>query len=338
MRCFKPLPNGLRAWPLAITLFPACAGAANQSALAPAASQAADISTLWWAMFYGACVIFVVVMLLLAIGLWRARGTGNHSLSWSASRNLVTVAGVLIPLAVLIFLVGGSLMLGRNLSAEPPPDALTVEVTGWRWWWEVRYLDDNGEPLFTTANELHVPVGQPIALRLRAGDVIHSFWVPNLHGKTDLVPGRINTSWFEASETGTFRGQCAEFCGAQHALMAFLVVVQSEQEFQDWLANQKRPAPEPETEVARQGKEIFMAECQQCHTVRGTGAAGTLGPDLTHFGSRLTLAAATRPSSRGHIAGWIADPQSIKPGNFMPPTRLEPENLTAVTTYLQSLE
>lgn len=315
----------------------------EQSALNPASPQAFSIDVLWWLMFWVSLVALVGTLAVLAIGLWRARRAGNQQLSAVGSRNLVLVAGLAIPLVVLVSLVGGSLILGKELSAEPPANALTIEVTGWRWWWQVRYLDSGGEPMFTTANELHIPVGRPVKVSLRAADVIHSFWVPNLHGKTDLVPGHVNNSWFQASQAGVFRGQCAEYCGTQHALMAFLVIAEPEAEFERWLENQKRPAPAPQTAAARLGQQVFMDKCSHCHNIRGTqaegqGTDGIVAPDLTHFGSRRTLAAATKPSSRGHIAGWVSDSQSIKPGNFMPPIPLTPEHLTAVTTYLESLK
>lgn len=327
-----------RLWALFAALTPLWADAANQSALNPASPQAEGISTLWWAMFYVATIATIGTLAVLALGLWRARKGTAQPLQATGSRNLVLAAGVAIPLVVLVTLVGGSLMLGRNLSAEPPAGALNIDVTGWRWWWEVRYLDDDGRVLFTTANELHVPVGRPVAVTLRAADVIHSFWVPNLHGKTDMIPGHVNRMWFEAEAPGVFRGQCAEYCGHQHALMAFMVVAQPEPDFQNWLANQQQPAIEPQTAEARLGKRVFMRSCSHCHAIRGTEADGELGPDLTHFGSRLTLAAATRPSTRGHISGWIADPQSIKPGNLMPAMGLESDELTAVTTYMESLK
>ena len=311
---------------------------AQQSALQPASSQAEGIAILWWSMFYGACFIFFAVMALLGMGLWRARKS-DAQLSDVASRNLVIVAGVAIPLVILIVLVGGSLMLGKSIAAEAPDNALKVRVTGWMWWWEIEYLDDSGAVVATTANELRVPVGRPVEVLLTSGDVIHSFWVPELHGKTDLVPGITNSSWFTATEAGVFRGQCAEFCGAQHALMAFLVIAQPEPAFEQWLANEARPAVTPAGDAQVRGQQIFMdSACASCHTIRGTRAQGELGPDLTHLAVRRTLAAAARPNNRGHLAGWISDPQGIKPGSFMPRTLLSPEALTDLLDYLESLE
>lgn len=336
-----------------------------QSALLPASEQAGSIDALWNAMFIGGCIIFTLVMLLLAIGLWRARH-GGRTLSHLASRNIVVAGGVLIPVAVLTALVGGSLFVGRDLNATPPNPAATIEVIGWRWWWEVRYLGPDGELLAITANEIHVPVGQPVAFQLKSADVIHSFWVPNLHGKTDLVPGRTNESWFQVDRPGVFRGQCAEFCGTQHAMMGFIVVAEPPDEFSAWLANQRHPAQTPDTAGEQFGRAVFQRNCASCHQVRQTALAlgqsqtptvaspsrqaardansapadrerGLYAPDLTHFGSRRTLAAAIRPSTAGHIAGWIADPQSVKPGSLMPATKLAPDELMALVSYLQSL-
>lgn len=290
-------------------------------------------------MLWVACAIFVAVMVLLVIALWKGRREGGGALNAMDSRKLVVVAGVAIPLAILIVLVGGSLMLGRSIAAHPPDDALNIRVTGWMWWWEIEYLDQQGRTLATTANELHVPVGQPVALHLTSADVIHSFWVPELHGKTDLVPGTVNSSWFTAERSGVHRGQCAEFCGAQHALMAFLVIAEEPDEFEQWLNQQTQPARAPTNEQAERGQAVFLsAGCATCHTVRGTAAAGQQGPDLTHIAGRRTLAAAARPNTPGHLGGWVSDPQGVKPGSFMPRTLLEPSELTALIAYLDSLQ
>lgn len=309
----------------------------SQSALHPASSQAQDIELLWWIMFWASVIIFTAVMALLAWGLLSGRRRPSV-LSSTASMRFVLVAGVAIPALVLSALVGGSLMLGRSIASTPPPDALQVRVTGWMWWWEIEYLDDNGEVVATTANEMHIPVDRPVAVELASGDVIHSFWVPRLQGKTDMVPGKTNNSWFTATETGEFRGQCAEFCGLQHALMAFVVVAQPESTFTDWLQRQASPANTPTTEAAQHGLEIFEQNCGQCHRIRGTNAIGSLGPDLTHLASRSTLAAATLPNRRGHLAGWISDPQRIKPGNNMPRTLLSPQELNHLLIFLDSLD
>ncbi|WAJ71667.1 cytochrome c oxidase subunit II [Catenovulum adriaticum] len=313
--------------------------AQSQSAIEPASDQAKGISYIWWSMFWVALVIFVAVMLLLGWGLWKGRSKKPTQLSYLASRNLVVIAGVAIPLITVLCLVGGSLMLGRSLSAQPPDGALEVRITGWMWWWQIEYLDDNNKVIATTANELHIPVNRPIKLYLESGDVIHSFWVPQLHGKTDLIPGRTNSSWFEANVAGTFRGQCAEFCGLQHALMGFLVVAESKAEFQSWLKNQQSESQQPKNSETLAGQQVFFKTgCQQCHTIRGTDAAGTAGPDLTHLASRESIAAVTRKNSRAHLGGWIADPNGIKPGAKMPLSQLNAKQLSNLLDYLQSLD
>ena len=312
--------------------------AQSQSAIEPASAQARGISYIWWSMFWVAVAVFIAVMLILAWGLWRGKADKPTHLSSLASRNLVIVAGVAVPLITVICLVGGSLFLGRTLSEKPPADALEIRITGWMWWWQIEYLDENSNTIATTANELHVPVNKPIQLYLESGDVIHSFWVPQLHGKTDLIPGRTNSSWFEVDVSGTFRGQCAEFCGLQHALMGFLVVSEPQAEFDAWLANQQAPSNAPSTSETTAGQRVFFeAGCQHCHTIKGTDATGTAGPDLTHLASRQSIASVTRQNSRAHLGGWVADPNGIKPGAKMPMSQLEPEELSNLLDYLQSL-
>ncbi len=277
---------------LALSALPLWAAAPLQSAFTPASEQAAGIERLWWVMFWVAVIIFTAVMTLLIFGLYRGRKQDSR-LSYRASRNLVLVSGVMVPLVTIIFLVGGSLMLGKDLSQDPPDEALKIRVTGWMWWWQIDYLDADGNIVATTANEMHVPVDQPVHVLLESADVIHSFWVPNLQGKTDMVPGRTNHSWFVANTAGTFRGQCAEFCGVQHALMSFTVTARPADEFKQWLVRQAADAAH--IPAVAEGKRVFFQkECHDCHTIRGTRADGRKGPDLTHFASRETLAAVTR--------------------------------------------
>lgn len=311
---------------------------AQQSALDPASAQAEGIALLWWSMFYGGVIIFIAVMGLLGYGLWSAHRNDDKPLSEVASRNLVIVAGVAIPLLVLMCLVGGSLLLGKTIASDAPANALNVRIVGHMWWWEIEYLNEEGRVIAATANELHVPVGRPVNILLTSADVIHSFWVPELHGKTDLVPGIVNDSWFTADRAGVFRGQCAEFCGVQHALMAFLVIADPPEKFDQWLDSQRQDALAPATPNAERGQQVFLSSgCAQCHTIRGTPANGELGPDLTHLAERETIAAASRPNTRGHLSGWISDPQSIKPGTYMPRTLLPPEALNDLVIYLESL-
>lgn len=333
-----PLINRALSAAICLLAFSSARALAAQSALRPASAHAEGIAILWWVMLVGAVIIFAAVMLILALGQWRARRGRAGSLGASASRNLVVIAGVIIPLITIIALVGGSLALGNSITSTPPENAIRIRVTGWMWWWEIEYLDDEGNVVAATANEIHVPVGQPVHIQLEAADVIHSFWVPELQGKTDMVPGIVNDSWFTATKAGVFRGQCAEFCGRQHALMAFLVIAEPPEDYAQWLAHQKVSAAVPETPQQRLGQKVFMeAGCQHCHRIRGTAADGDSAPDLTHFATRRTLAAVTIPNNRGHLTGWIADPQSIKPGVFMPGFSLPSDDFINLTAYLESL-
>jgi cytochrome c oxidase subunit II len=225
-----------------------------------------------------------------------------------------------------------------TLSAVATPPRETehhYEIIGWMWWWEVR----NADMGIATANELYIPVGEPVRLTITSGDVIHSFWIPQLHGKMDAIPGRANEFWIQADEPGIYRGLCAEFCGLQHANMHFILVAVPPDEYEAWVQRESAPASEPQDELSRLGQEVFMTnQCHFCHQVRGTEAVGQLGPDLTHFGSRLTLGAGIRENNRGNLGGWIADPQHPKPGNNMPRIRLESDQLQALLAYLESLE
>jgi cytochrome c oxidase subunit II len=215
-----------------------------------------------------------------------------------------------------------------------PAGEVVIEVIGHQWWWEVRYPHEG----IVTANEIHIPAGQPVTLRLTSDDVIHSFWVPELHGKLDLNPQQTNTLILQADQPGAYRGQCAEFCGIQHAKMALLVVAQEPAAYAEWVSAQQLVPPPPNTELTEFGQQVFLGSaCVYCHTVRGTNATGVLGPDLTHLASRRTLAAATVPNTRGYLAGWIVDPHGLKPGNKMPPTDMSAEELQALLAYLESL-
>lgn len=308
-----------------------------QSALDPQAPAAQLIATLsgWMMGVFG--VVFLLVMLIGGAGLWRGRHAAR-SLSGRASRNLVIAGGVVVPLLVVVALVVGSVLVEQAASRSAEPAALSVEVSGRQWWWEVRYLDDAGNAIAVTANEIHLPAGAAVRLLLRSADVIHTFWAPNLDGKTDMIPGMTNIAWLRLDQPGRYRGQCAEFCGTQHTLMAFYVVVQTPAEFRAWLDAQTRPAAAAALRQA-EGRRLFDAKgCAECHSIRGTAAQGERGPDLTHFATRTTLGAATAPNNRGHLAGWILDPHSIKPGALMPPTALLPDELDALLAYIEALE
>ncbi|NEE02021.1 cytochrome c oxidase subunit II [Phytoactinopolyspora halotolerans] len=304
------------------------------STLSPAGPAARQITGLWWLLFWISAVVSVVVFVLLGRAVLRGRRAGERVNTRSGNR-FVLIMGVALPVLVLagVYVVGLRDM--RALQHDGEPAAYTVEVVGHKWWWEVRYPDDGA----VTANEIHIPAGEPVDLELTTEDVNHSLWVPELAPKVDLIAGRTNTLRLEADEPGEYRGQCAEFCGLQHANMAFIVVAHPPEEFRSWLANESEPAPEPDTQPAAEGLEVLeSSSCATCHTVRGTEAGGTLGPDLTHLAGRRYLGAGAVPNNPGHLAGWISDAQSIKPGNEMPPQPLPSEDLQALLAYLETLE
>lgn len=286
-------------------------------------------------LFIGAAVIFLWVMIMLLLALY-----GPPRLRRRLGRPaLIIAAGIVFPVVVLSALLFYTFGAATNMMRTTTQPALRIEVIGEMWWWRVRYLDDDGQLMFETANDIRMPAGLPVELVLKSDNVIHSFWVPALAGKLDMVPGHVNRLRVQAEEPGLFRGQCAEYCGAQHAKMMFDVQALSPGDFQEWVALQRQPALEPATDTLRMGKQHFMQVCAQCHTVRGTGAAGALGPDLTHIGSRLSLAAGVLPNNVGTLAGWIAGSQHIKPGNQMPSfNQLSGEGLRAVAQYMESLK
>ncbi len=322
-RCFFVAP--------ALALLAGCAGERTQSALHPAGPMAADIARVWWILFAVCTAVFVVVVLLMLLAVLR-RG-GHDRFRSPLGDKFIVVSGIIIPtfiLAPLLFL-----SLGTTSNLRMPETSVTIEVVGYQWWWEVRYPDFG----IVTANELHIPVGEPVRLEMTSADVVHSFWVPELGGKRDLNPGITTTFWIQADRPGVFRGQCAEYCGVQHAKMGFLVVALPVNDFATWVSERQEPHPEPVDERLLRGREAFFTgQCHACHAIRDTGATARVGPDLTHIGSRLSLGAATVPNNRGNLMGWIANPQPIKPGNLMPPTYLETDELHDLTDYLMSLQ
>jgi cytochrome c oxidase subunit II len=317
-----------------------------QDIFAPGGPQAAHLLDLWWVMLAACGVVLLAISIAFVWAILRApRATAATppDLSSLASPERGARIAVAIAVAVsalgLVFLMLASFMTDRALARLAPPD-LQVDVTGHQWWWDLKYTDPT-EPSksFTTANELHVPVGKNVLLRLRADDVIHSFWVPNLAGKKDLIPGREATLVFKADKAATYRGQCAEFCGLQHAKMALLVIAEPPEKYEAWAAAQRKPAPEPSSAEQKRGRELFASgRCAMCHAIQGTQAAARRAPDLTHLASRKTLAAGLLPNTVGHLAGWILDPQGIKPGVNMPANPMPPEDLRALLAYLGGLQ
>ena len=337
--------------PLALSLLALVAvvgrAASQQSVIDAAGPQAGRIETLWWFLLALLGAIFITV---IAVTFWAVmrnpRGLEQidrtHVPSGDTESRLtrtVTAAGVATVLILLLILVV-SVSTGKAVSELGPKDrGMVVEVTGNQWWWSVRYLNDEASRIVLTANEIHIPVGRPVMIRGNSTDVIHSFWVPNLHGKIDLIPSRVTTLWIEADHPGEFRGQCAEFCGLQHAHMALWVIAEPEDKFQQWMERQLQPAVAPVDEIKMRGEQVFLNNaCVYCHSIRGTAAAGQVAPDLTHVGSRKTIAAGALPNNKGSLAGWIVDPQTIKPGNHMATINLPAKEIQPLVEYLESLK
>ena len=301
-----------------------------QSALDPQGLHAGVIAEITWVLFAVAAIVFVIVMALSGWALWRPP-------RWLASDNAIVVGGIAFPLVVLSALLVYTLLRAGMLESREPP-AVQIRVTGHQWWWQVAYLAPDGEVDFVTANELRLPVGRSVEVALDSADVLHSFWIPNLAGKLDLIPGKANRMRLAAQRAGTWRGQCAEYCGGPHAQMAFYVIAEAEPEFERWRDGQRRPASSPQAQPVH-GRDLFLANCAACHTVRGTPAQGRLGPDLTHVGSRVSIAAGILPNNTGAVAAWIASSQHVKPGNLMPSFReFSGEELRALASYLAGLK
>jgi cytochrome c oxidase subunit 2 len=239
---------------------------------------------------------------------------------------------------ILFGLLVASVWAGRAVTSLHASSAVTINVIGHQWWWEIEYEDAVAARRMLTANEIHIPVNRPVVLKVTSRDVIHSFWAPNLLGKRDLIPGYTTAIWLQADRPGIFRGQCAEFCGLQHAHMAFDIVSEPDAAFLRWLDGMRQPASDPHGEIERRGRAVFMtARCAACHTIRGTDAHGQVAPDLTHLATRSTLGAGTLPNTPEHLDAWVRDPQASKPGNQMPPNPLAPDDLQALLAYLRTL-
>jgi cytochrome c oxidase subunit 2 len=317
---------------------------------APMGPQAAALFDLWTIMLIVCALVFVLVMAALAMALRRARRGGRagslaappdmarHPLRDSALRRAVGWATA-VSTVLLIGLLFASFLTDRAIARLPLDDALQIELVAHQFWWEARYDVHDPKLVFFTANELHVPVGRPVLLTLRADDVIHSFWVPSLHGKKDLIPGRVSTFAFRADRSGVYRGQCAEFCGYQHAHMTLFVFADDPSDYERWASAQREPAAEPSNPVARRGRDLVVGTtCGLCHAIGGTNAQGRRAPDLTHIGSRRTLGAGAIANSEWSLADWVADPHRVKPGVNMPPHDYDAEDLAAIGAYLASLK
>ncbi|WP_426343202.1 cytochrome c oxidase subunit II [Pseudoduganella sp. R-32] len=314
---------------------------ALQSVLSPAGPDAALLSRFGWLLFGSGAVIFLLVAALVLASVTRKREK-----SWS--RRLVVGGGLLLPVPLLVALMGWSGWQASLLAWPFSGTRIQVTLTAHMWWWEVRYRDTVSGREAVLANELRLPVGERVYLALASADVLHAFWVPALAGKVDMVPGRVHGLTLRAGTVGRYRGQCAEYCGTQHAAMALDVVAVTPQQFEAWLTHQAAPAASSpraatmqagEGEIAHRGREVFLAaRCNACHTVRGIAEGGKSGPDLTHLASRRHLAAGALPMNRAGLLGWIVNSQSAKPGARMPPSSLSPDDLQALASWLETLE
>ncbi|MBC7810627.1 MAG: cytochrome c oxidase subunit II [Burkholderiales bacterium] len=324
-------------WIFLLLIVTACD--AETSVLNPHGEGAEHIANLLIFMLIVGAVVYLQVIILFLIALFRRRAatTNDTPDTKPPSRNaqlFIIANGIALPIIILTIVFGFNLVTLAELSPANASADLTIEVIGHRWWWEVRYPDHS----VVTANEIYIPTGAQVELRLTSADVIHSLWVPALNGKADLIPGRSNRMYLYTDEAGDYLGMCAELCGIQHAKMQFRVIAQPPEDFEQWLEQQRQPAPSPQDEVTLRGQQIFLGSaCVYCHTVRGTNASGVIGPDLTHIASRDTIGAGAVPNTLGNLAGWIIDPQSIKPGNLMPPMYIEGDDLQALLAYLETL-
>jgi cytochrome c oxidase subunit 2 len=301
---------------------------------------------LYWVVFW----ILLSIFVLMIAGFTRAGAkshtvadhplpviekdeAGDRKAAWAVGSALAIT--VLILFVILVF----SVVTGKRVEGLTSKNPVTIQITARQWWWEITYPNSQADQTITTANEIHVPVGTPVVVLTNSKDVIHSFWAPNITGKRDLLPGYSSAFWFEVAEEGVYHGQCAEFCGLQHAHMGFSIIAEPMEKFQAWQQQQLKPAAEPSTPEAAKGRDVFLTHaCVMCHTIRGTDAGSHVGPDLTHVASRERIAAEALPNTVGALAGWILDPQSIKPGTKMSPNPLAPDDLQALVTYIRSLQ
>lgn len=317
----------------------------RHNVLHSAAQQAGHIEWLYWFLFWILFAVFVLMIAAFATAGAEARvvasqplpviekdEAGDRRAGWGVGISIfITVITLFVILVV-------SVITGKRVEGLTSKNPVSIQITGHQWWWEITYPNSQADQTVTTANEIHVPVGVPIVVMTNSKDVIHSFWAPNITGKRDLLPGYSSSFSFQIDKPGTYHGQCAEFCGLQHAHMGFSIVAESVDEFQAWQQQQLKPAVDPSSSEAIRGREVFLTHtCLMCHTIRGTDAGSRVGPDLTHVASRNMIAAETLPNTTGALAGWIVDPQRIKPGTLMSPNPLSGDDLQAVVTYLQSL-
>jgi cytochrome c oxidase subunit 2 len=316
-------------------LLAACGNDNSPSTLDPKGDEAKRIAGVWWIMFGLAIVVYVAVAGFVIVASLRGRRVRGEDRERTVRDDVfIWIGGIVVPVVILAFLAVVTVHTGAALRHVKAKE-LRVDVAGERWWWRVHYQD----PDFETASELHLPVGRPVAIRLTSDNVIHSFWVPQLAAKVDTIPGQVNVLRFTPEKPGVFRGLCAEFCGVQHARMQFLVIVESPTDFGRWVARRQNVVNEPTSELAARGRMVFEREaCAGCHTIDGTGARGTFGPNLTDLGDRRTIASGTLDNNESNLVQWITDPQHQKPGALMPPAVISNEDIKAVADYLESLK
>ena len=301
------------------------------------------ITRLGWGLGIISLLVIVIIGVLLLGGVLRKRVASSaanpHQLAVrrdAGGMAWIYVGGGISGL-VLVGCMAWTLLVTAEVTKLPSTPALTVQVTASQWWWSLRYLNAKPSNIFTTANEIHIPVGQPVRFELASADVIHSFWIPQLAGKMDVIPGQTNVMWLQADQPGTYRGQCAAYCGRQHAHMALFIVADTPQDFAAWRDRQLTETTAPATEENRRGERIFQTHCAACHTIRGMNPAGILGPDLSHLMTRSTIAAGLLANTPGNLAAWISNPESVKAGTRMPAQILSEPDLAAVTSYLNTL-
>jgi cytochrome c oxidase subunit II len=313
-----------------------------QSALDAQGPAAHTLASMFWTFVAVLGTVWLLTMVALLISLRKRRPALADPLATDPGterRMTITISvAVALTLVTVITLTGLSYAAQTVLFSHKDGD-LTLTITGQQWWWEITYEDEQPSRVFTTANEIHIPVGEPVLIKLEASDVIHSFWVPNLTGKMDAIPGRQNQLQIQAERPGVYRGQCAEFCGLQHAHMGMLIIAETKEDFERWRSHQISPALMSSHPEHQRGMEIFLSKpCVMCHQVRGTDAGGKVAPDLTHVGSRRYIGAGTLETTRGNIAAWIVDPHGVKPGVNMPTIQLEPDEVQPLASYLEGLK
>jgi cytochrome c oxidase subunit 2 len=314
----------------------------SPSIFAPAGVGAGQIASLGWLLTIIAAAVVVIIGGLLIAALVRPRPERSDAVMRgaepAASTRWIVIGGLVVPAVILLGAFIATVLTGRAVAAPPTRPVATIEVTAHRWWWEIRYRGATADQTVLTANEIHVPVGGAVRIELASADVIHSFWVPRLAAKTDLIPGQTNTMWIEARTAGVYRGECAEYCGLQHAQMDFVVVAESPAAFAAWLAHQREPAVAPTDSLALDGRAGFAGhQCAACHAIEGTASLGRIGPDLTHLASRRMIGAGLLENTPANLERWVVDAPSFKPGIAMPAEPIPPASRAAVIAYLETL-